>query len=208
MMLRRLFKKKKTNDISFDQVGLNLSESEEETIRMFARKTDEERMGDIMILGDNGNPDIFYLIQYAILFDPDLNVRFAALKRVPNFQGSSAFDELIEKLDEPEIGVNLEPYYSMMLFKVGKLSDFELNSRLNGEQNETRKPLQTLQEAIMFVKQNFKNREETLWVSDELNDTLGMNMAIITEGILKAGYMPNGFDQEEGYRVYKYNMEE
>ena len=30
-----------------------------------------------------------------------------------------------------------------------------------------------------------------------------MNMAIIGDGILKAGYMPDGFDQKNGYRVYK-----
>jgi len=33
---------------------------------------------------------------------------------------------------------------------------------------------------------------------------MGMNMAIIADSILKAGYMPNGFEQKKGFRIYKY----
>jgi hypothetical protein len=36
---------------------------------------------------------------------------------------------------------------------------------------------------------------------------MGMNMAIIVDGILKAGYMPDGFDKKNGYRIYKYKKE-
>ena len=66
-------------------------------------------------------------------------------------------------------------------------------------------PIRTIEEANAYVQENFKNPEETLWISDELQDPIGMHMAIIADGILKAGYMPDGFDQKEGYRIYKFN---
>ena len=43
-----------------------------------------------------------------------------------------------------------------------------------------------------------------LAISDQLNDPAGMNMAIIGDAILGRGFMPEGFEQKEGYRVYKY----
>jgi hypothetical protein len=67
-----------------------------------------------------------------------------------------------------------------------------------------RAPLKTLQEAAAYISTNFINAEETLWVADELNDNTGMNMALIMDIIFKKGYMPDGFDQKEGYRIYKY----
>ena len=68
-------------------------------------------------------------------------------------------------------------------------------------------PLISLDDAVMFVNNNFKNTEETLSISDELIDPIGMNMAIIADSVLKAGYMPNGFDQKDGYRIYMYVKE-
>ena len=41
-------------------------------------------------------------------------------------------------------------------------------------------------------------------ISDEMNDPMGMNMAVLTDVALSRGWEPDGFDQEEGYRVYKY----
>lgn len=67
-----------------------------------------------------------------------------------------------------------------------------------------RVPLKTVEEAISYISTNFKDQEETLWIADSLNDSVGMNMAIIGDKLLKTGYMPNGFDQKEGYRIYKY----
>ena len=201
--------KKKNSEIDFNQIGLNLSESGKESIRKFISRTDKERMGDIMLLGDKGDQNFFYLIYYSALFDSDINVRFAALKRIPNFQGNANFEKLIDSLGEPNVGETLEPYYSMMLFRLGKISETELNNKLNNgkKKKANQKPLKTLEEARIFVQENFKNEEETLWISDELNDPMGMNMAIIADGILKEDYMPDGFDQKDGYRIYKYNKE-
>ncbi len=49
-------------------------------------------------------------------------------------------------------------------------------------------------------------KEFLLSISDELNDPMGMNMAILTDVALSKGWEPDGFDQEKGYRVYRYKM--
>ena len=67
-----------------------------------------------------------------------------------------------------------------------------------------KKPLTTIEEAIKYISTNFKNTEETLWIADSLNDKVGMNMALIGDKLLEEGYMPNGFEQKEGYRIYRY----
>ncbi|WP_459209088.1 hypothetical protein [Aquimarina rhabdastrellae] len=67
--------------------------------------------------------------------------------------------------------------------------------------------LTTIEDARSYVTESFNEKEETLMISDELNDAMGLNMAIIGDGILKKGYMPNGFEQKDGYRIYKYKKE-
>ncbi len=50
--------------------------------------------------------------------------------------------------------------------------------------------------------------EFQLDISDELNDPIGMNMAILTDAILKKGWEPDGFEAKPGYRVYRYKASE
>lgn len=45
-------------------------------------------------------------------------------------------------------------------------------------------------------------------VSDALQDSLGTNMAVITDAILSKGWEVDGFDQKDGYRVYRYKSTE
>ncbi len=35
-------------------------------------------------------------------------------------------------------------------------------------------------------------------------DTMGAGMAILVDGILAQGYIPDGFEQRDGYRLYSY----
>ena len=35
-------------------------------------------------------------------------------------------------------------------------------------------------------------------------DTMGAGMAIIVDGILAQNYLPDGFEQHDGYRLYAY----
>jgi hypothetical protein len=94
--------------------------------------------------------------------------------------------------------------FSIGLFTINSCSQLtskEAKTELNKNQ---RKPLTTVEDARAYVANNFIIAEETLWLANSLNDNVGMNMAIIGDGLLKKGYMPNGFDQKEGYRIYKY----
>ena len=44
----------------------------------------------------------------------------------------------------------------------------------------------------------------SLSLSDSLLDPVGINMAIITDKALARGWFPAGFEQREGYRIYRY----
>ncbi len=63
----------------------------------------------------------------------------------------------------------------------------------------------TLEEALEAVD-SFKGepKDFLLPISDEMNDAVGMNMAIITDRILSKNWQPNGFEQQSGFRVYRY----
>lgn len=73
--------------------------------------------------------------------------------------------------------------------------------------NKERMPCISLDEARTYVDENFNESFETLWISDTLNDPMGMNMALIVDEIVKSGYMPDGFEQKSGYSIYKYIKE-
>ncbi|NME72937.1 hypothetical protein [Flammeovirga aprica] len=70
------------------------------------------------------------------------------------------------------------------------------------------KVFNNLNDARNYVEISFNKNEETLAISDQLNDPMGINITILVDGILKKGYMPDGFVQKEGYRIYKYLKEE
>jgi hypothetical protein len=71
------------------------------------------------------------------------------------------------------------------------------------EQNVT--PFKTTGEAVKSID-SFKGKPEDfeLPIAETLFDPSGANMAIITDRALGKGWMPNGFRQEKGYRVFKY----
>lgn len=50
--------------------------------------------------------------------------------------------------------------------------------------------------------------EFRLPVSDVLLDTMGVGMAIITDAILAKGWDLDGFEQRDGYRIYRYKLPE
>jgi hypothetical protein len=41
-------------------------------------------------------------------------------------------------------------------------------------------------------------------ISDELNDPVGINMAILVDVVLSKDWEPNGFEQKSGFRIYRY----
>ncbi len=62
-------------------------------------------------------------------------------------------------------------------------------------------------EALEYVK-GYSGQPEDLRlpISESLQDPLGANMAIITDALLARDFEPNGFEQEDGYRVYRYKQ--
>ncbi len=44
----------------------------------------------------------------------------------------------------------------------------------------------------------------TLPIADSLHDPMGMAIAILTDRILARGWEPGGYEQGEGFRVYRY----
>jgi hypothetical protein len=67
------------------------------------------------------------------------------------------------------------------------------------------KPINNLAE-VRRVIESFEGEPEefALPISDELQDLTGMNMAIITDYILAKGWEPNGYEQRDGFRIYRY----
>lgn len=67
------------------------------------------------------------------------------------------------------------------------------------------KPFSTTADAVAFIERyEGKPVDFELPIAEVLLDPMGMNMAIITNAILAKEFEPDGFSQEEGYRVYRY----
>ena len=66
-------------------------------------------------------------------------------------------------------------------------------------------PFNNVDAAAKYVDEfKGKPQELKLAISDELQDPIGLNMALITDRILAKGWEPDGFEQENGYRIYHY----
>ena len=61
-------------------------------------------------------------------------------------------------------------------------------------------------EAALEAINSFDGEAENflLPISDEMNDAVGLNMAIITDHILAKGWTPDNFEQRKGFRIYRY----
>lgn len=67
------------------------------------------------------------------------------------------------------------------------------------------KPFEDAKEAADYVECfEGKAADLRLPVSDDLHDPLGLSMALITDKIFSKGWEPNGYEEKEGYRVYRY----
>jgi len=67
------------------------------------------------------------------------------------------------------------------------------------------RPITTVEEARKRI-QSYQGRPEDfqLPISDRLQDPMGMNMALITDSILARDWEPDGYVQDNGFRIYKY----
>jgi hypothetical protein len=67
------------------------------------------------------------------------------------------------------------------------------------------KPIASVQEG-MEVVDSFQGRPEDfeLAVPAELLDAVGVNMAIITDRVLARGWLPDGFSEADGCRIFRF----
>ena len=65
--------------------------------------------------------------------------------------------------------------------------------------------LEDIGATILSIREFAGAAEEfKLRVPDEMNDPVGVNMAIILDEVLAKNWVPDGFRQEDGYRIYEY----
>ncbi len=67
------------------------------------------------------------------------------------------------------------------------------------------KPITTVQEAQRAIE-SYQGRPEDfrLPIAERLLDPVGINMAVITDGVLAREWEPDGYSQENGFRIYKF----
>ena len=66
-------------------------------------------------------------------------------------------------------------------------------------------PFTDIDAARQAIEQYSGSPEDFLLpVSDEIQDAMGIAMAVITDAVLAKGWDVDGFDQKDGYRIYKY----
>ncbi|MFT5892412.1 MAG: HEAT repeat protein, partial [Dokdonia sp.] len=123
-ILKRMFGIKK-KESSIATTNLNDKNSELSGLEKFKSKNDDDRMRDIMILGDTGNPKAFKILKYAILNDHNSGVVMAALKRLPNFKENKQVIPLLEQLKNKRNIKKYEPYYSMALLNLKLINEEE-----------------------------------------------------------------------------------
>lgn len=102
------------------------------TVKQYFAFEPSQRMQAVMIVGDSGDVKFFNFMKWCVEQDPDLDVRLAALKRLPNYLGQSDLLPFLMHLDNLRDKSELEPYLSMALFRTEVITQDELNSRLNG----------------------------------------------------------------------------
>lgn len=67
------------------------------------------------------------------------------------------------------------------------------------------KPCTTIDEAVRAIIAHKGTAETfTLPVADSLQDTTGAAMKVINARILARGWMPDGYEQGKGFRVYRF----
>lgn len=66
-------------------------------------------------------------------------------------------------------------------------------------------PFTSVQDAVTFLDAYKGTAADLkLLISDSLLDPTGVNMVVITDSILAKEFLPDGFEQKDGYRVYQY----
>ena len=130
-ILKKIFGIKEKEAI-VNNTDLNTERSELSGLERFKSKSADERMMDIMMLGDTGNPKVFEILEYAIRNDIDSGVVMAALKRIHLFKENKELIPFLTELKNTKNMDSYEPYYSMALSRTGIITLEEFENKING----------------------------------------------------------------------------
>jgi hypothetical protein len=126
---KKIFSKKAGK--SHQTYNFDLSNIEGKAIEDFSKLNEDNRVIQIMILGDTGNLKYFDLLRFSIESDPSINVKFAALKRIHFFKEHPDLKPLLTGMQGNRFIENLEPYFSMTLSRTGVISIEDFKNRIN-----------------------------------------------------------------------------
>ena len=112
-------------------IEIILNNKEQNEIKEFSGLNRNNRVKKIMVAGESGNLEHFKLMQYAILYDTDINVKFAALKRIHFFKTHPELEPMLKKLKDNYSGNKMEPYFSMAMNRLGLISQEEFEQTIN-----------------------------------------------------------------------------
>jgi len=131
-LFQRLFKRRKTLQKMQNTQPLPETGDDHAEVRTFALLNTDQRLATIMAVGHSANLRDFNLLQYAILQDPDMHVKFAALKRIHLFAAHPGLVPLLVSMQANKAGDTLEPYFSMALMRAGLISQADFEQKMNG----------------------------------------------------------------------------
>lgn len=118
----------KQNKIDFN---LNLNDYDKIFIEKFNGQHREKKFEMMIHLGDAGKKEHLNLLLYAIINDENLNVKFAALKRLKKFEDEVKIKDFLSKISGIEFREKLEPYFSMALLNFNLITEEELQNIVN-----------------------------------------------------------------------------
>jgi hypothetical protein len=129
-LFKKLFGKKNQSERS-QNLYINQDSLRQTPEDKFASLSSDERLGAIMSLGDTGQNKYFDLLKFSIQSDPDIDIRFAALKRIHLFKEHPDLIPFLQTFNGYVKSPGLEPYLSMALSRVGIITQEELQRRIN-----------------------------------------------------------------------------
>lgn len=110
--------------LKFDSLGLT-------TLENFIKKNADDRLREIIILGETGDNNAFETLLYAIRNDKSSRVVMAALKRIHKFKKHNDLTPLMDELKTRDNIKEYEPYYSMALLNLGMITEEEFSKVLD-----------------------------------------------------------------------------
>lgn len=129
--LKSIFRRRKNELPNFD-LDICPTDTEERLINDFLTLNDDWRVKEIIILAETCDFLYFKVMQYAILHDTNITVRFAALKRIHLFEEHPDLKPMLLQLKSDQRINKLEPYFSMALSRVGLITTQEFEHKING----------------------------------------------------------------------------